>query len=363
MSERLHIDITADSRQAEQSLASFDEATRQTVSDLALLQAALLDVENALSGNKSATQEQRESLLAYVRELLQTPPLTVSVTPVVPEEPLEVPVQFVGPAEPDLGTIQNSFATQMQALSSYRDLGLDVSRQMQQVWQDYADNLARLYGTDSQEYQQALDYKKQADKLYFEEQKRRITQYSSLSSASYNAMTDGMMAMFNSMITIETRSNNVLEQGFVAMANSFVSQLELMIARWLAFQALKTAFTGTGLFGFAQGGLVGGVTTLATGGIVSGGGFSYSDSIPALLSNGEFVVNAAATGANLPLLASINSGNGGLEQKLDELIGVCAGIGKQKTVIVLDPTEVVNRADAVTVSLRADLGRRQRAEI
>ena len=55
----------------------------------------------------------------------------------------------------------------------------------------------------------------------------------------------------------------------------------------------------------------------ATGGMIRGAGTGTSDSIPALLSNGEFVVNAKATAQNLPLLQNINSGlpafqNGGL---------------------------------------------------
>lgn len=60
----------------------------------------------------------------------------------------------------------------------------------------------------------------------------------------------------------------------------------------------------SGLFGFADGGAVG----FAGGGLVSGRGTSRSDSIPARLSNGEFVVNAAATRNNIPTLNAINSG-------------------------------------------------------
>lgn len=47
--------------------------------------------------------------------------------------------------------------------------------------------------------------------------------------------------------------------------------------------------------------------TLANGGHVLGPGGPRDDVIPAWLSNGEFVVNAAATARNLPLLHSINS--------------------------------------------------------
>lgn len=49
-------------------------------------------------------------------------------------------------------------------------------------------------------------------------------------------------------------------------------------------------------------------TRLAGGGAVSGPGTATSDSIPAMLSNGEFVVNARATARNRVLLEAINSG-------------------------------------------------------
>ncbi|KXF78538.1 hypothetical protein ATN84_01730 [Paramesorhizobium deserti] len=68
------------------------------------------------------------------------------------------------------------------------------------------------------------------------------------------------------------------------------------------------------LLGFDKGGIV----HAATGGQIRGPGGPRSDSIPARLSDGEFVVNAAATKQNLKLLNAINSGkdialaNGGL---------------------------------------------------
>src|SRR5690606_14179887 len=54
------------------------------------------------------------------------------------------------------------------------------------------------------------------------------------------------------------------------------------------------------------------------GGLVRGPGGSRSDSIPARLSNGEFVVNARATSKHLPLLEMINAG-------LDRFIGLADG--------------------------------------
>lgn len=52
--------------------------------------------------------------------------------------------------------------------------------------------------------------------------------------------------------------------------------------------------------------LAAGTRALAGGGQVRGPGSGTSDSVPAWLSNGEFVVNAAATAKHLPLLRAIN---------------------------------------------------------
>ena len=60
---------------------------------------------------------------------------------------------------------------------------------------------------------------------------------------------------------------------------------------------------------------------LATGGYISGPGTGTSDSIPAMLSNGEFVINAKAAKKFGPMLEAINSGSplhfatGGLVRK------------------------------------------------
>jgi hypothetical protein len=49
------------------------------------------------------------------------------------------------------------------------------------------------------------------------------------------------------------------------------------------------------------------ITKYAMGGFVSGAGTARSDSIPAMLSNGEYVINARATSQNRQLLDAINS--------------------------------------------------------
>jgi hypothetical protein len=86
---------------------------------------------------------------------------------------------------------------------------------------------------------------------------------------------------------------------FKEFARSVAADILQMTTKLLLLKALKSLIGG-----FAEGGEVG----FATGGLVRGKGTGTSDSIPARLSNGEFVVNARATDAFRPLLEKINNG-------------------------------------------------------
>ncbi len=80
------------------------------------------------------------------------------------------------------------------------------------------------------------------------------------------------------------------------------------------FQVNAAGGGGAGIFGKFLGSIFGGggaaPVKAARGGRVSGPGTSTSDSIPAQLSDGEFVVNAAATKQNRRLLEAVNAGRG-----------------------------------------------------
>lgn len=97
---------------------------------------------------------------------------------------------------------------------------------------------------------------------------------------------------------------------FGAFALQFATQIIEMIAKAVIFKAIMTAI------GFSGGGPAGQMTVgdqtfpafKAAGGPIVGPGTGTSDSIPAMLSNGEFVVNAEQTKAFAPLLMAINSG-------------------------------------------------------
>ncbi|UXO93747.1 tail tape measure protein [Pseudanabaena phage Pan1] len=93
---------------------------------------------------------------------------------------------------------------------------------------------------------------------------------------------------------------------FKEFARSVAADILMLTTRMLLLKALKS------VLGFSEGGEVGGgggsPLRMATGGFVSGPGTGTSDSIPAMLSNGEFVINARATEQFLPLLEAINAG-------------------------------------------------------
>lgn len=119
--------------------------------------------------------------------------------------------------------------------------------------------------------------------------------------------------------------NQFLETGkleFKAFAQSIMADIAKMIIKMLIMKALQMAL-GMATGGAGASPLIGAFANLlpggsgrvgggrATGGMVHGPGSGTSDSISAMLSNGEFVVNAKATDAFRPLLEAINSGNAG----------------------------------------------------
>jgi len=98
---------------------------------------------------------------------------------------------------------------------------------------------------------------------------------------------------------------------FKKFAQSVAADILMMTTKMLLLGAIKAAF------GLADGGPVG-VQSFANGGAVKGPGGPRTDSIPAMLSNGEYVINADATKQFGPMLEAINSGN-------MELAGLAAG--------------------------------------
>lgn len=151
--------------------------------------------------------------------------------------------------------------------------------------------------------------------------------------SAYDSASTGVMDFFKNII--------VLVQGIWATLT--------------ASTATSAVNTGTSWIGTAIG-----MAYQAEGGYISGPGTSISDSIPAMLSNGEFVINAKSTKAFMPLLESINSGKakkfatGGL-------------VGSYSPSIMTTPDTTVNNttksSQVVNVQITGDISRQTRREI
>jgi hypothetical protein len=188
-----------------------------------------------------------------------------------------------------------------------------------------------------------------------------------------------------------------MEAAFTPKFESMANTMETSMSGALSsdssiFSTLKTsfseAFTGIGKlftegFGsignlFSSGGALSGIGNLfksggmfsflggfASGGAIRGPGTGTSDSIVAMVSNGEFVVNAAATKEHLGLLQALNSGKtpkfatGGL-------IGdTSAPVMLQPNMVDIKPVTSANAGSQqmINLTITGDISRQTKAEI
>jgi hypothetical protein len=124
-----------------------------------------------------------------------------------------------------------------------------------------------------------------------------------------------------------------------------------------------------GALGGVGGSIMSGLSFLADGGVagqVKGIGTGTSDSIPAMLSNGEFVINAKATKENLKLLNAINSGNipkfatGGL---VNNIPSVTLNDPKTLDTSKLNNEKKSSNSQVVNLTITGDISRQTKSEI
>lgn len=148
--------------------------------------------------------------------------------------------------------------------------------------------------------------------------KRAIADYSdqaaNVAASTASAFSDAFRGMEDAFATFVTTG----KLSFTSLATSVVADIARMQARAAISGLFSFAESAVSSYFSPSAGAASGTTTglntfgfhLATGGAVSGPGTSTSDSIPAMLSNGEGVLNARAMQKlGVPALNALNQGN------------------------------------------------------
>lgn len=124
--------------------------------------------------------------------------------------------------------------------------------------------------------------------------------------AMQRVRANGLQSLEDGLVGVISGTESVAS-AFKKMANQIIADLVRVAVQKLILNVISP---GAGsifgaIFGHAEGGII---EKKAGGGLILGPGTGTSDSIPALLSNGEFVMTAAATARYRPLLEAINDG-------------------------------------------------------
>lgn len=170
---------------------------------------------------------------------------------------------------------------------------------------DMADELMRAAKAtgDIEKIQAASEYAQYVQTITTEAS-QLASQFKELRDTFEDSAKNGLANALNSLA--DGTSN--VRDAFQNMAFSIVQSLSQVLAKMIAVKAMESAM---GAFGFAGGGQVGSfIGRFATGGYISGPGTGTSDSIPAYLSNGEFVVRSAVVRQPgvLSMLSDLNRG-------------------------------------------------------
>lgn len=184
--------------------------------------------------------------------------------------------------------VANGQLFQIQADQQIRDLEQQRLPALQQIAAQLVEQ-AKLTG-DIQKIQAAEDFQRQVTQLGTASNQVG-QQVATLKANVQQSLTGGFANLFTTLIS-GTRS---VGDAFRNLAGSVLNSLSQIAAQMLA-QLILTKLLKSALGGFAGGGLVGGGAAPghAEGGLIRGPGGPTSDSIPARVSPGEYIVKASA---------------------------------------------------------------------
>lgn len=241
--------------------------------------------------------------------------------------------------------IKNTLQTQLQELSMIEaDTSMtdeEAMSAMAKILKKTPEQLAEEFGQKAQTIQQFIEVYKNAlaeaaaaqiDSINAADQwHKRLEQYAeSVGKNMGNAMTEWIMG------------EKTASQALAEFAKDLIRNAVQLMAQWVGVYTMLMAFGLANPHMAAQGATkaVLGVDLkkAATGGYISGPGTGTSDSIPAMLSNGEYVIRSAAVNMiGRPALDALNAGrvpefSGG--GSVDDTIAAATGGGDSITLQV-----------------------------
>lgn len=206
--------------------------------------------------------------------------------------PLEQAKAQVDGVQNEINRLYQNQSTQEQRIQAQVQVGLISHLEGQQ-------QLKALYGSTGAELEKQIPVLEklakmpgaqgEAAKNSLEGMKIKIAELKNAGNELEKTFKEGLTEGLQSSIVGLAKGTMTLREAVLNLANTIINAMINIAAQQLAMQAASAT---SGWWGAIAGAFSSGTVTAATGGYIRGPGTSTSDSIPARLSNGEFVVKA-----------------------------------------------------------------------
>ena len=206
--------------------------------------------------------------------------------------PLEQAKAQVDGVQNEINRLYQNQSTQEQRIQAQVQVGLISHLEGQQ-------QLKALYGETVAELEKQIPVLEklaqmpsaqgEAAKNSLEGMKIKIAELKNAGNDLEKTFKEGLTEGLQSSIVGLAKGTMTLREAVLNLANTIINAMINIAAQQLAMQAASAT---SGWWGAIAGAFSSGTVTAATGGYIRGPGTSTSDSIPARLSNGEFVVKA-----------------------------------------------------------------------
>jgi lambda family phage tail tape measure protein len=215
-------------------------------------------------------------------------------------------------------TLYENYMEQMQALRDKFDFDPKSDKLLEQ---QELQNLTDTYNQQQQMLQQHLQDETEVRGNYEDQMTLAMTQLSGNGQTAAQTTADAFTKAWQDSTSALNSFIATGKGDFDQFVVGVLADMAKIALQWAEMQAMQglLGMVGSGdsfsggstpatALGAASWGL-GSVLGHADGGHITGAGTGTSDSIPSMLSNGEYVINAASTKKYRGLLDSINSGN------------------------------------------------------